>query len=371
MRIYLGHNVLDAALNRFRWLFDEFENLFVGFSGGKDSTVILELALQVARERGRLPLDVMFLDQEAEWNVVIDYVRRTMGRSDVRPHWLQVPFRLFNATSTTRPWLHCWDESCESQWVRTKEPNSVHRNDYGVDRFHEMFPAFTDQLFEGKKGAAISGVRCQESPARQKGLTRHKTYKHVTWGLRYKRADQFAFYPIYDWGFSDVWKAIHDHGWDYCRLYDLMYQYGLPLGKMRVSSVCHEAALDHVQWMQEIEPDNWNRLTARLDGFHAAGQLGNAFKSAPKELPFMFDSWQEYRDYLLEHLIVDPATRERMRKDIARTARRYVPEVQEKLCREWVGMILVNDQNGNKAPRLANFDSRRKRSEYVLVRDNH
>src|SRR3990167_1853639 len=106
MKFYLDQNVFDAALERIRWLFDEFPNVVVNISGGKDSTVVLNLALMVAEEKGRLPLKVMFIDQEAEWQTVIDYIREIMADPRVDPKWLQVPIRLFNATSTIEPWLH-------------------------------------------------------------------------------------------------------------------------------------------------------------------------------------------------------------------------------------------------------------------------
>ena len=40
----------------------------------------------------------MFLDQEAEWQAVVDYTRTVMQNPEAEPHWLQVPIRLFNAT---------------------------------------------------------------------------------------------------------------------------------------------------------------------------------------------------------------------------------------------------------------------------------
>ena len=54
MKIYLKQNVLEAARERIAWVFDEFDGeIEVAFSGGKDSTVILELALEEAEKRGR------------------------------------------------------------------------------------------------------------------------------------------------------------------------------------------------------------------------------------------------------------------------------------------------------------------------------
>ena len=71
MKIFLKQSVWDAALERIDYVFNEFDEVVVSFSGGKDSTVILEMALIVAKEHGRLPLTVMWLDQEAEWEAVV------------------------------------------------------------------------------------------------------------------------------------------------------------------------------------------------------------------------------------------------------------------------------------------------------------
>ena len=141
MKIYGKQNVFDAALDRIRWLFDEFPNVICGVSGGKDSTVVFHLTLMVAKEKGRLPLKVMFLDQEAEWEATIDQVREIMDNPDVEPMWFQIPIRLFNATSTQEHWLYCWDENAKERWMRPKESYAYTENRYGTDRFGEMFEA--------------------------------------------------------------------------------------------------------------------------------------------------------------------------------------------------------------------------------------
>ena len=109
MKIYMNENVYEAAINRFNRIFDEFKNVCVNFSGGKDSTVCLEIAYAIAKQRNRLPLNVMFIDQEIEWEHTIDYARRVMNRPGIRPIWLQMPMKIFNATNHDEEWLWCWE----------------------------------------------------------------------------------------------------------------------------------------------------------------------------------------------------------------------------------------------------------------------
>jgi predicted phosphoadenosine phosphosulfate sulfurtransferase len=220
MKIYRNESVLEAAKNRLRFLFDEFEEVVVNISGGKDSTVVYHLALEIAKEKGRLPLKVLFLDQEAEWQATIDQVRYSMERPEVTPLWYQIPIRLFNATSAEEHWLQCWDPAEEPKWMRPKESYSIKENSYGTDRFTEVFKAIMKKDF-GPKSCHIVGVRAEETPARTLGLTTAATYKWITWGkIIDKGRDQYNFYPIYDWGPVDVWKAIHDHNWPYNRCPD-------------------------------------------------------------------------------------------------------------------------------------------------------
>ena len=313
MKIFLNETVWDAALERIRYIFDEFENIVIGFSGGKDSTVTLNLALMVAEEKGRLPLDVVFIDQEAEWRAVIEYARAVMNDPRVNPYWLQVPIRLFNAASVDSPWLNCWAEG--EEWMRPKEPNSIHENTFGTDRFHDMFPAFLKKTYEGERVALLGGVRAEESPSRRAGLTTGQTYKHITYGKKYHdKWGHYVFYPLYDWGWKDIWKSIHDNGWEYCTIYNEFYRYGISPMKMRVSNLHHETAVDQLFYLHEMEGDTWNALTQRLQGVNQAKHMKKSEMFTVKELPWMFSDWKEYRDYLVDNLIQTEERRDIFRK---------------------------------------------------------
>ena len=45
VREYLKQNVYDALLERLDFIFREFDNIYISFSGGKDSGLLLNLLL--------------------------------------------------------------------------------------------------------------------------------------------------------------------------------------------------------------------------------------------------------------------------------------------------------------------------------------
>ena len=355
MKIFKKQNVFDAALERMRFLFDEFDNVVVSFSGGKDSTATLEVALIVAEERGRLPLPVVFLDQEAEWQAVVDYVRETMNDPRVEPYWLQVPIRLFNATSMDEAWLNCWAEG--EEWMRPKEPNSIHVNNYGTDRFYEMFKKVLAYHWPDESTCYVGGVRCEESPARASGLTTGQTYKHATWGKKLDdKRQHYTFYPLYDWSYRDIWKAIHSNGWNYCKVYDEYYRHGIAPIKMRVSNLHHETAVDQLFYLPEIEGQTWEALTRRLQGINQTKHMTKKEMFSVKELPYMFKDWPEYRDYLVDNLVQTEERRDTFRKKFAYMDEKYHDMHNEhERYKSEILCILANDFEFTK---LKNFTSR-------------
>ena len=46
-------NVCDASRERISWTFDNFEKIYLSFSAGKDSTVMLHLVMDEAIKRNR------------------------------------------------------------------------------------------------------------------------------------------------------------------------------------------------------------------------------------------------------------------------------------------------------------------------------
>ncbi len=338
MRLYTTMNVLEAARKRVLWAFRECPNIMVSVSGGKDSTVALELAIEAARELGRLPVKATFLDQESEYQGTVEYMRYLQTRPEVDLVWFQVPFILTNSLEFGEDnYLHCWKEG--EKWMRDKEPGTIHENPTDIIRFHKIYPALHDWIWNNQFYMDFNGIRAVESQRRF--LLQFKgepVYKQCRWASR--QGTGIKLYSIYDWNVSDVWKAIYEHGWKYNVIYDKMYKYGYRRPNMRVSSLIHETAHWNLQGLHEIEPETYDRLSQRIGGI-ATYHTGGSELYIPKDLPVAFKSWLEFRDYLLEKLIATEEQRKIFRH-------RWLKQTGEKYAREHVTEIVLNDYEGVK-----------------------
>jgi predicted phosphoadenosine phosphosulfate sulfurtransferase len=336
--VYLGANVLEAAIERLNFIFDECDDIVVSMSGGKDSTVLFNLAMIVAKERGRLPLKVMWLDHEAEWQSTVDYMRSIMYRDDIKPYWYQIPFRFTNSLSFGDNFLNIWDPDAKDLWIHPQDPISIKVNPTKYDRFHSIIANLSGccDVRDKKHVASLVGMRIDESYHRRQAITYSKAkYKGMTWCSMLLKNVR-TFWPIYDFTPKDIWKAIAQNGWDYNRIYDQYYRYGVNTVKMRVSALIHETAWTAALKLQEIEPVTYNRFVNRVVGANCFNQFQDEI--SPKKLPYVFSSWREYRDYLLES-ITQEQYRELFRK-------RWAKQDSEDWHKLHVHEILINDIDG-------------------------
>lgn len=78
VREYLKQNVYDALLERLDFIFREFDNIYISFSGGKDSGLLLNLLLDFRdKHYPDRPIGVFHQDFEAQYTVTTEYIERT------------------------------------------------------------------------------------------------------------------------------------------------------------------------------------------------------------------------------------------------------------------------------------------------------
>jgi predicted phosphoadenosine phosphosulfate sulfurtransferase len=288
----------------------------------------------------------------------------------VKPYWYQMPIRLFNATSFKNDWLFCWEEG--QTWMRKKDPMSIKVNTYGTDRFKDLFNEIIKQDFAGKKVANLAGVRAEESPVRFLTTTSCLIYKNLTYGRTMIKNLQYTFYPLYDWTYLDIWKYIQENKLPYNKIYDYQFQNGVGIQNMRVSNLHHETAVHALFYMQEIEPDTYQKLTQRLTGIDAANKM-NKDDFWVTELPYMFKNWYEYRDYLLEHLI-EPDKKHHFKKAFDRLDKNYGKDLKyNNSLKTMVNILVRNDWGGvtlhNLEVGLDSPDARRRRQDAKRIEE--
>lgn len=309
-QVYVDKDVRAAAQERISYIFDEFENIIVSVSGGKDSTVLCWLTLQEAHKRGR-KIGIFFIDEEVVYQSTIDQITWLMNLypENTTRLWLQFPFRLTNATSVEEGQLICWEEGKHKIWMRSKVPYSIQHKPWPKEAetvrdknkgfgFYDVIENFQAQR---KNTAFLVGLRAVESPNRFRAVSKHPGYKDVYWCTKCGGEGSASFYPLYDWNFHDIWKFIYDNNIRYSKIYDYQFKKGMSIQEIRVSSLIHEKSFKSLVELPEFEPKTYDRLTKRIKGI----QVGNLYGKDKKllrcqSLPKNYKSWREYRDFLLE-----------------------------------------------------------------------
>lgn len=331
------NDVVTAAKERIAYLFDNYDNIELSFSGGKDSTVLFHLLNAEAKKRNRKFI-VFFMDQEAEYSATIDMVDWAMRQPNVIPRWYQVPLFMTNSCSSEQLFLWAWGEG--EKWVRPKSDISIKsiKNKY-PKRFYK-FALWENRNLQKLPGKSVSviGLRAEESPSRR--FVMFGEDSKLFW-LRRVREPHKA-YPIIDWNFTDVWKFLIENNLKYNKIYDKMYQLGIPLRQMRVSNLIHEKAYRCLTELQELEPETYDTLEQRLKGVHCASIYGKEnLVYSIKKLPEQFSSWKEYKDFLLENIHPD------LKKIFNYQWSRFGDTDDVGACKYMVKRILLCDWEGN------------------------
>ena len=171
----LNQNVHDAAVERIRIVFDNFPKIYVSFSGGKDSSVMLHMVMDEAKRRGR-KVGVLFVDLEGQYRLTIEHIQECYDEyvDLIVPFWVCLPIHLRNAVSQYQPHWVCWDPTEKERWIRNPPKMAITDEKHfpffkrGME-FEEFVPEFGKWYGHENLTACFVGIRTDES------LNRYRT----------------------------------------------------------------------------------------------------------------------------------------------------------------------------------------------------
>lgn len=315
---YLEINVYEALLERFEYIFKEFDNIYISFSGGKDSGLLLNLFLDYKRKHyPNRTVGLFHQDFEAQYTITTEYVTRTFERfkDEVEPYWVCLPMATRTALSSYEMFWYPWDDEKEELWVRPmpdhpyviniNAPFKYYKRRMPQEDLAKQFGRFYKEQHGNGRTVCLLGMRADESLMRYSGfLNKKHGYNGECW-ISKQFKDIWCASPMYDWSTSDVWAANYKFGYDYNKLYDLYYKAGLKPDQMRVASPFNDYSKDSLNLYRIIDPEIWTKLVGRVRGANFAAIYGKTKAMGYRNLTLPAGhTWESYTRFLLDTLPV-------------------------------------------------------------------
>ncbi len=319
VREYLRQDVYEAFQERIKFIFEEFDNIYISFSGGKDSGLLLNLVLDYQQKYAPCKkIGVFHQDFEAQYTVTTEYVERTFERikDNVEPYWVCLPMATRTALSSYQMYWYPWDDKREELWVRKmpkkkyvvnidNNPITTYRYRMHQEDLARQFGRWYRISHGNAKTVCLLGIRADESLQRYSGFLNKKFgYKQECW-ITKQFKDVWCASPLYDWTTRDVWHANYIFDYDYNHLYDLYYMAGLKISQMRVASPFNDYSKDSLNLYRVIDPEIWVKLVGRVKGANFGAIYGRSKAMGYRNITLPEGhTWRSYTMFLLDTLPV-------------------------------------------------------------------
>lgn len=312
-RKYTKKDVYDAANERIEFIFKNFKRIYVSFSGGKDSGVMLNLVIDYMRRNNiKDKIGVMILDNEANYEHSLKFMHSILEKNlDIlEVFWCCMPITLPCTVSQYSVDWQCWGNADKDRWIRPRPDQSYvvtwgnHKFPFFVENmsYDDFWDSFGAWYSNGQPCACLIGIRTSESLNRFRAIMNER--KESLGGQRWtKRNSEFVYncYPIYDWRTEDIWTANARFEWEYNSLYDVFYKAGVPVHKMRVASPFMSESKSSLNLYRVIDPGAWARLCSRVQGANFIATYGKQLNYKSFKLP-PGHTWKSFVKFLLATL---------------------------------------------------------------------
>lgn len=317
IREYEAQDVYEALQQRLKFIFEEFDNIYLSFSGGKDSGLLLNLTLDFQKKfYPEKKIGVFHQDFEAQYTVTTQYIERTFERlkDDAELYWVCLPMATRTALSSYEMFWYPWDDTKKAAWVREmpkhkyvinleNNPITTYRYRMHQEDLAKQFGRWYRISHEDKKTVCLLGMRAEESLQRYSGFLNKKYgYQGECW-ISKQFKNMWCASPLYDWNLDDVWHANYLFNYDYNRLYDLYHMAGLKASQMRVASPFNDYSRDSLNLYRVIDPEIWAKLVGRVQGANFASIYARSKAMGYRSITLPEGhTWESYTRFLLDTL---------------------------------------------------------------------
>ena len=320
--IYKDQNVYDATQDRLKLIFDEFDNIYVSFSGGKDSGVLLNLVCDYMRQHNiTRKIGVYYMDYEGSYQYTEDFIKRMVEANEdlIDLYWVCLTYKTKCGVSIYRNYWLPWNPEEKDIWVRNFPQlegglQIINIDNHEFDFYYHgiedtdfdiKFNEWIHERYNAGKTIGLLGIRTQESVHRWRavdGSGKINMYRGRKWTTKMGK-NRYSGYPLYDWQTEDIWIANAKNEYDYNKLYDLYYQAGVELGDMRVASAFIDEGVASLGLHRAIEPDTWAKLVGRVNGANFGAIYGATKAMGYKSISLpQGHTWKSYCEFLLSTL---------------------------------------------------------------------
>ena len=247
--IYEDRNVYEAALDRIDKIYSSHDEVWVSFSGGKDSLAMLKLVEEYFEKEGYTDkINVIFRDEETINTPVREFVLSFIDnpKYNFKYYATQLESEIY-ILGEKRKYIQ-WDENRD--WVVPKPECSITlKGVYNQYKFDKV-------LYEkkNKRVCTLVGIRADESLMRFSGITNSKVC-YLTKNPELKNATLGK--PIYDWKEKDIFRYFYEKDIDYCKVYDMQI---FNKDSLRVATILHAEAAKQLYKVKTLDPVLYNSV---------------------------------------------------------------------------------------------------------------
>ncbi len=254
----------EDIFKKFDFVVKNFDNLFIPFSGGKDSGVIINLLIEYLKDKKiKNKVIIYHLDYEIQYPQTTLYIEKMLNllKKYLKFKFLHIcmPFKAQCSMSIFQTYWKPWDVGKKDLWIRALPKKSIniynHNFSFWDDSlsdfdFNKLLLLYLDSMLNGQS-CVFSGFRADEC----------KECKSIT-----KNQNIYTFYPLLKLSSSDIFDLYEKNSYLLNPIYKIFLALGANKEYLKEASSFNNNVLGLLKYMKQIEYKMWEKTLKRVYG---------------------------------------------------------------------------------------------------------